>query len=143
MVPSGNSMEIQAASIERMEVELEQKQLRMIGLITKNTLLGIIGLISTFLVYIMVMIEWILQIENDPISFRLICNIDGAVNSVCMYLIFNWSDNVYQQLCCFCDVGIRKYCIWITKKSVKREISRELIEAQRSQSAQSSASDSE
>eukprot|EP01084_Bolivina_argentea_P254189 427259_1 len=110
-------------SVDNMEIELRDQHIHMIGLITKNTLLGIISLTSTFLVYGAVIIEWMLHAHMDPLAFRIMKNFDGAINSICMCLIFSWSGYVYNTVCNCCDGQMRKCGIWITQKAVRRQIS--------------------
>ena len=66
--------------------------------------------------------------------FRSVYAVDGAINVICIYLAFNWNSFIYKRLCFYCDKGIRKCCLSVTKQSAKRKITEDFIETQISKS---------
>ena len=102
-------------------VTLEQAQLKMVRNITKNTLLGLFGLLSTVVINIKTSVEWIADLRTDATMWRCMASFDGAVNIIVMYLIFGWTAVQYGKICIYCHTGMMKCCVWATKKSIIRK----------------------
>ena len=89
----------------------------MIGTATKSMLLSLIGIISSFWLHIE-MIVLIARDQSDQVLFRAIASFDGAVNILCMYLIFAFAKPYYDIGCKFCHFGLEKLCKKFSKKAV-------------------------
>ena len=100
------------------EVNLRQAQLELIENMTKNTLLGLIGLLSTMMLNVKTVYEWIIDERGDPSLWRCMSALDGAINIGTMWLIFSVTKRCYNVLCKYPHYGLNKGCIWTTKKSV-------------------------
>lgn len=106
---------------QSISVTLEQAQLKMVRNITKNTILGLFGLLSTVVINIKTSIEWIADLRTDATMWRCMASFDGAVNIIVMYLIFGWTASQYKKICFYCHTGMQKCCIRATKKSIIRK----------------------
>eukprot|EP00487_Bulimina_marginata_P007426 TRINITY_DN28631_c0_g1_i1.p1 TRINITY_DN28631_c0_g1~~TRINITY_DN28631_c0_g1_i1.p1 ORF type:complete len:107 (+),score=17.81 TRINITY_DN28631_c0_g1_i1:50-322(+) len=86
---------------------------------TKSTLLNSIGLLTTICLQITV-IAMSSQHYVDDMFCRAIASFDGAMNVVCMGLVFAFAAPYYKVVCRICDIGMSKCCICITEKAVLR-----------------------
>lgn len=110
------------------QIKLGRAQMRIIYMITKNSFLGVIGLTSSMILYGYVIMEWILHLEPDPMAFASFATLDGAINCVCMNLVFSWSTAIYDVLCCVCHYGVASCCVSCTEKSVKKQLSQDRVQ---------------
>ena len=87
---------------------------------TKSTLLSLIGLCSTLWLYlhhlVMAMDE-----NSDGIMFRAIACVDGAINLICLYLMFSFAKPNYDVGCRFCHKGMSVCCVWFAERGVLRK----------------------
>ena len=110
-----------------MAVRLQHVAVKLVQNICKNTLLGFIGLTSTLLLNVRTIYLLGIYADGDPIMWRCLASLDGAINIICMYLIFVWTDRQYNFLCFACDRALRRGCILMTKKSIiKKETQKDL-----------------
>ena len=110
-------------NVDERKIKLGRSQMRIIYMITKNALLGVIGLTSSMILYGYVIMEWVLHLEPDPMAFVSFATLDGAINCVCMNLVFSWSTAIYDRVCCVCHFGVASCCVSCTKQSIKKQLS--------------------
>ena len=100
--------------ITRIKVHVNKK---MIGIATKSMLLSLIGIISSFWLHIEMIIRFARD-NTDGVLFRALASFDGAVNLICMYLIFGFAAPYYDVGCKCCHFGLEKLCKKFSKKAV-------------------------
>ena len=113
---------------ESMSVTLEENQLKLLRNITKNTLLGLIGLSSTIVINIRVLVTFITNTRTDAGLWRCMWSFDGAINIVVIYLIFAWTTRQYNKLCYVCHKGVKQCCVRATKYSILKKAEKEMSE---------------
>ena len=118
--------EISETKNRRISTELSFAQIQLIRNMTKNTLLGFVGLLTTFVIYIETFIDFSMGSRVDSTLWRSLWSFDGAINTMVMYLIFTWTSKQYTVLCFHCDTAMEKCCVWATKKSIIRKAEREM-----------------
>eukprot|EP01084_Bolivina_argentea_P072725 132038_1 len=101
---------------ESLEIKVEVDR-NMVNTITKSTLLSVIGIMSSFWLHLEMFILAI-KSSSDGALFRAIACFDGAVNIICMYLIFAFAKPYYKIGCKWCHIGMSKCCLCVTKKAV-------------------------
>lgn len=101
-------------------VTLAKTQVKLVKNITKNTLLGLVGLSTTIMMNIKISIDFIVNAKADATLWRCMWCFDGAVNIIVMYLIFGCTAAHYNKICFYCHKGIQKCCIKATKVSIAR-----------------------
>eukprot|EP00484_Ammonia_sp_Unknown_P007588 CAMPEP_0197073120 /NCGR_PEP_ID=MMETSP1384-20130603/210443_1 /TAXON_ID=29189 /ORGANISM="Ammonia sp." /LENGTH=411 /DNA_ID=CAMNT_0042511949 /DNA_START=55 /DNA_END=1290 /DNA_ORIENTATION=- len=95
---------------------------KFVQTITKSTLLSLIGILTSFWLHIE-MLVLISQDESDGVLLRAVGSFDGAVNVVCMYLVFGFASPYYRVGCKWCHFGMRKLCKKYSKQMVLRKAS--------------------
>ena len=108
-------------SISIIRVTLQETQMKLVRNVTKNTLLGLIGLVSTIMLNVKTSYEWIIDAKPDPSLWRSLASFDGAINIITMYLIFGWTAWQYNKSCKYCHNGMENLCVWCTKRSILRQ----------------------
>eukprot|EP01083_Nonionella_stella_P095106 266927_1 len=90
---------------------------KLVRTITKTTLLSLIGILTSFWLHLEMMASGI-KGDTEAVLYRAIASIDGAVNIICMYLIFAFARPYYDIGCKWCHIGMSKCCLFVTKKAV-------------------------
>mmetsp|Transcript_36646 Transcript_36646/g.60328 ORF Transcript_36646/g.60328 Transcript_36646/m.60328 type:complete len:420 (+) Transcript_36646:34-1293(+) len=98
------------------DVEIKLSE-TLVNSVTKSTLLSLIGILSSFWLHIEMMVL-IIKDDTDGVLLRAISAMDGAVNIICMYLVFAFSSKYYNFGCKCCHNGMRHICERWAKKSV-------------------------
>ena len=98
---------------------------KIVQTITKSTLLSLIGILTSMWLNLEMLIEAI-QETTDGVLFRAIASFDGAVNAICMYLVFSFAKTYYNIGCRLCHNGMSKCCLCVTKKAVVRDRTQEV-----------------
>lgn len=91
----------------------------MIYLITKSTLLSVIGMSSSCLVIVYLFISITVGAGKigPSLGTSLRC-LDGVINVVCMYLVFGFNAMFYRSGCKGCHYVVAKCCSRMSKKAV-------------------------
>ena len=105
-----------------MHVNVNEK---IVQTITKSTLLSLIGILTSMWLNWEMLIDAI-QETSDGVLFRALASFDGAVNVICMYLVFSFAKTYYDFGCKLCHNGMSKCCLCVTKKAVLRERTQEI-----------------
>ena len=90
----------------------------LINLITKSTLLNLIGVLSSCMVIGYLVYAVITDTREPFIAAALRC-LDGVINTTCIFLVFAFSSEVYNFGCKYCHRGLREFLRKRTKRHVK------------------------
>merc|ERR1719461_1427183 len=91
----------------------------MFSTMARMTLLSCFGIASSFglHIYMFVAIVNNANMKSDGVMIRAISNVDGAVNCICMYLMFAFAKPYYAIGCKVCHIGMARCCKKITKRA--------------------------
>eukprot|EP01083_Nonionella_stella_P135169 411156_1 len=101
---------------EVLRVEVNHKMVRTI---TKSTLLSLIGILTSFWLHLEMLVGAI-QGVTDAVLHISVASVDGAVNIICMYLIFGFARPYYDLGCKWCHIGMSKRVMVVTEKALVR-----------------------
>eukprot|EP01084_Bolivina_argentea_P072726 132039_1 len=99
---------------------------KFVRTITKSTLLSSIGIAATFWLHLEQLVMAINGRSNAVLFIAESC-FDGAVNVICMYLVFSFAKQYYDITCKWCHIGMYKCCTRVSKKVVLKKRSREVM----------------
>ena len=99
------------------KLELDNHQLNFMKFIIKNSNLAIWGLISSMFPQIYGLLVSAQIVSND-VKYYSALAMDGAVNIVCMYLIFKFCEREYGIICRCCDKCLGKCCIYFAMRKL-------------------------
>ena len=108
--------------------ELTKSQMRFLNFICKNTNLAIWGLTSSMFPQLYGRLIFSLRVVPNNLSYHTTIAIDGAINIVCIYLIFRFCDKEYKKICKCCNQCLSKCCIFFAKNSLTKIAERRVRE---------------
>ena len=129
---SGSTPELSAETAEYSEYEtdLQKKrssnpaQKKILGAISKMTVLSALAIISSETVFTFQAIGgaagWFANNDEMMAIWYIGWDIDVVVNAICLFLSFDFNDNVYQKWCC----GLHRCCMWTCDKCSRRKQAR-------------------
>ena len=101
---------------EKTKVILDQK---FIDLITKSTLLNLIGVLSSCVLIGYLLYLTVTDTHDPSMGFSLQC-LDAVINTVCIFLTFAVSSKYYDFGCKYCHRGLRRGCTKIPEAVILR-----------------------
>eukprot|EP01084_Bolivina_argentea_P309034 534510_1 len=108
---------------------MHQISLRSIKSVTRYALLMFMGIISTYIVSVLVFIdiEYGWSVSAHILTYgQTLIGLDLLINSIAVYLLFQQNSKIYFAVCKICHIGCESFCIQITylysKKSKRNGI---------------------
>ena len=108
-----------ASNIDVTNDTLMKQRQNSLEFIVKNTNLAIWGLTSSMFVHLYgILIQP--YVMNEDLAYHTAMALDGAINIICIYLIFRFCDWDYGIICKCCDQCLGIFCKYFTEKSLMK-----------------------
>ena len=107
--------------IKEASTQLGHTQEKLLKQITKNALLSIVAIISTFL-FLLIRIMTLLIVKDDTIIliYSILGALDSTMDLLAIYLNFAFAENYYQKLCSSCHNCCSSQCRKIAHRKIYR-----------------------